>query len=292
VNCFTLGNISANAESNNKAIVGGLTGMSGGTNISCYTYGNVESLITTIDVGGINGRNAGISLDYECYYNGSAVYKTAGKELTEKAASGTVVGGELKTASKTAAEMASDEFTKALNANKENMPKILEDVSAYLDDMMSNNKEGLSHLLFYTNDGTDLNSWSKGDKAPVFASGNSNTEAVDDKDNIASDEQLCSWVVNDYQRKNKVTDTSASIKRTADGDRVITITDSKGNVLDKYTVDPKTGKGVNSANEAVDLPQTGINSMYTLFGILGAFMMIGLGIICIKDSMKVRRREE
>ncbi|WP_295079645.1 FMN-binding protein [Ruminococcus sp.] len=92
--------------------------------------------------------------------------------------------------------------------------------------------------------------------------------------------------------KNKVTDTSASIKRTADGDREITITDSKGNVLDKYTVDPQTGKGVNSANEAVDLPQTGINSMYKLFIIFGAFMMIGLGILCIKGSMTARRREE
>lgn len=92
--------------------------------------------------------------------------------------------------------------------------------------------------------------------------------------------------------KNKVTDTSASIKRTADGDSEITITDSKGNVLDKYTVDPQTGKGVNSANEAVDLPQTGINSMYKLFIIFGAFMMIGLGILCIKGSMTARRREE
>ncbi|MCR4794329.1 MAG: LPXTG cell wall anchor domain-containing protein [Ruminococcus sp.] len=234
VNCYTFGNITANAESNNKAMVGGLTGMSGGTNINCYTYGNVESLITTVDVGGINGRNAGISLDYECYYNGSAVYKTAGKEITEKSASGTVVGGELKTSSKTAAEMASDEFTEALNANKENMPKILEDVSAYLDDMMSNNKEGLSHLLFYTNDGTDLNSWSKGDKSPEFASENSNTE----------------------------------------------------------TVDPETGKDVNSANEAGDLPQTGINSMYKLFTILGAFMMIVIGAFAVKSSGAVRRRED
>lgn len=189
-----------------------------------------------------------------------------------------------------AANGASDEFVKALNANKENMPKILEDVSAYLDDMMSNNKEGLSHLLFYTNDGTDLNIWSKGDKAPVFSS--EEVAEPDDKDNIASDEQLCSWANKDYQSKNKVTDTNASIKSTADGDREITITDSKGNVLDKYTIDPKTGKGVNSANEAVDLPQTGINSMYKLFTILGAFIMIGLGIICIKGSMKVRRREE
>ena len=80
---------------------------------------------------------------------------------------------------------------------------------------------------------------------------------------------LCSWAVNDYQSKKKVTDTSASKKRDSDGEREITITNSKGKVLDKYTVYPKTGKGVNSANEAVDLPQTGTNSMYRLFIILG-----------------------
>jgi len=290
VNCFTLGNISANAESNNKAIVGGLTGMSGGTNINCYTYGNVESLITTIDVGGINGRNAGISLDYECYYNGSAVYKTAGKEIAEKAASGTVVGGELKTASKTAAEMASDEFTAALNANKANMPDILKEVSAYLDDMMSNNKEGLSHLLFYTKDGTDLNSWSKGEKAPVFVP--ENAVLPDEKDNIASYEELCDWANKDYQNRNKTADTSASIKPGTDGNIEVTITDTTDKVLDKYTIDPKTGKGVNSADEAVDLPQTGNNSLTNILIVTIAFVMLGLGLICIKLSMTIRRKEE
>lgn len=293
VNCFTLGNISANAESNNKAIVGGLTGMSGGTNINCYTYGNVESLITTIDVGGINGRNAGISLDYECYYNGSAVYKTAGKELDKKAASGTVVGGELKTASKTAAEMASDEFSAALNANKANMPAILKEVSAYLDDMMSNNKEGLSHLLFYTKDGTDLNSWSKGEKSPVFTAENSSETKTDDgKSNIASDEVLGSWALKDYLRKNNVGGTDITIKHSSDGNREITIYDSKGNELEKYTVDPKNGKGTTSSNEVVDLPQTGNNSLTHIIIMSIAMTMLGLGIICLKSSMKIRRKEE
>lgn len=290
VNCFTLGNISTNAESNNKAIVGGLTGMSGGTNINCYTYGNVESLITTIDVGGINGRNAGISLDYECYYNGSAVYKTAGKELAEKAASGTVVGGELKTGLKTAAEMASEEFAATLNANKANMPDILKDVSAYLDDMMSNNKEGLSHLLFYTNDGTDLNSWIKGEKSPVYAV-ESVTEPIE-KNNIASDDELCDWARNDYQTKNNVKYTNATMNIDDKRDYEITITDSKGKVLDKYTVDPETGKGTNSENEAVDLPQTGNNSLTNILIITIAFVMLGLGLICIKFSKNASRKEE
>ena len=144
--------------------------MSGGTNINCYTYGNIESRVTTVDIGGINGRIAGIAVDYECYYNGSAVHKTAGKEMTEKKASGTVVGEEIRTYSGTAAEMASAGFADTLNNNKAGMSEILKDVSTYLEDMTENNKEGLSHFLFYTGDGSDLNTWVKGETSPVFGS--------------------------------------------------------------------------------------------------------------------------
>ena len=168
INCYTLGDICADAESNNKATVGGLTGMSGGTNINCYTYGNVESLVTTVDVGGINGRIAGIAVDYDCCYNADASQKIAGKNVSEKKASGTVVGEEKNTYSVSADKMASDKFAKYLNNNKINMSGILKDVSKYLEDMTENNKEGLSHFLFYTGDGSDLNTWTKGRTSPVF----------------------------------------------------------------------------------------------------------------------------
>ena len=291
VNCCALGSITANAESNNKVMAGGLTGMSGGTNISCFTYGDVASLVTTVDVGGINGRNAGIALDYECYYNGSAVYKIAGKEVKEKKASGTVVGGEMKTSSKTAEEMASGSFAEALNANKAAMPDVLKEVSAYLEDMTSNNKEGLSHLLFYTNDGTDLNSWDKGEKAPVFSSENS-SKGSSEKEKTFSDAELCSWANKDYLKKDHSVDTGASIRSISDGNREITITDSTGKVLDKYTVDPKTGKGTNSAGEMVDLPQTGCNSMTNLLAVFGALAMIVFGAFAVKASGVLRRRED
>lgn len=168
VNCYTLGDICADAESNNKATVGGLTGMSGGANINCYTYGNVESFVTTVDVGGINGRIAGIAVDYDCCYNGDASQKIAGKNVAAKKASGTVVGEEINTYSVSAEKMASDKFVKYLNDNKANMSAILKDVSTYLEDMTENNKEGLSHFLFYTGDGSDLNTWTKGRTSPVF----------------------------------------------------------------------------------------------------------------------------
>ena len=312
VNCYTLGNISANAESNNKAMVGGLTGMSGGTNISCYTYGNIESLITTVDVGGINGRSVGIAADCECYFNSSAVYKTAGKEITETSASGTLVGGEIRTSSKTSEEMASKDFADILNANKADMTKILQEVSAYLEDMTENNKEGLSHLLFYTNDGTDLNTWVKSDTAPVFGieeTTEPTTEETTESDttepiteettesstetvNIASDEELCNWAKNDYQKKNGTSDTTAAISEKNNGDYEITITDKSGKILDQYTIDPKTGTGVNTAGETVNLPQTGNNASGTAAAAASAAALTVLGAFAVIKSGVFRRKEE
>ena len=286
-NCYTLGNISANAESNNKAMVGGLTGMSGGTNINCYTRGNVESLITTVDIGGINGRSAGIAADHCCFFNSSADYKAAGKEISEKKASGTLVGGEIKVSSMTAEEMASKEFADTLNANKKNMTAVLGEVSAYLEDMTENNKEGLSHQLFYTNDGSDLNSWVMGESSPEFGE-----EIIEEKPDIASDEELCEWAEKDYQKKNGVKYTNAVISSDENGRRVITISDKSGKVLDKYTIDPKTGKGSDSDGEAVDLPQTGNNSMTNLFILLGAIMSVIMGAFAIRASGVIRRRED
>lgn len=157
--------------------------------------------------------------------------------------------------------------------------------------MTSNNKEGLSHLLFYTNDGTDLNSWGKGEKAPVFSSENS-SKGSSEKEKTFSDAELCSWANKDYLKKDHSVDTGASIRSISDGNREITITDSTGKVLDKYTVDPKTGKGTNSAGETVDLPQTGCNSMTNLLAVFGALAMIVFGAFAVKASGVLRRRED
>ena len=319
VNCCTLGNITADAESNNKAMVGGLTGMSGGTNINCYTYGNVESLITTVDVGGINGRSAGIAADCDCYFNSSAVYRIAGKEIAEKSASGTLVGGEIRTSSKTAEEMASKDFADVLNANKADMTKILEEVSAYLEDMTQNNKEGLSHLLFYTNDGTDLNAWVKGDTAPVFgteditepstepateeatepateetteSASEEATEPSQEESNITSDAHLYNWVKNDYQSRTGISDTNATMTRKDNHNYEITLTDKSGKVLDQYTIDPKTGTGVNAAGEEVNLPQTGNNASGTAAAAASAAALTVLGAFAVIKSGIFRRKEE
>ena len=288
VNCYTLGNITANAESNNKATVGGLTGMSGGTNINCFTYGNVESLITTVDVGGVNGRCAGIGVDYGCSFNSSASHKNAGKEIAEKAVSGTKVGEEIKCAGKTSDEMASKDFEDTLNANRTDMTAVLKEVSTYLEDMTENNKEGLSHFLFYTGDGSDLNTWAASDKTPVF--GAEEPVKVDESKWVASGSELCEWAVKDYQNKNGASDAIAEITSSKDSSVEITVKDSNGEVLDKYVVDPETGKGVNSSNESVNLPQTGNNSVKDLFTVIGAFMLMMTGLFAVKAGGLFRRK--
>ncbi|MBQ6039875.1 MAG: LPXTG cell wall anchor domain-containing protein [Oscillospiraceae bacterium] len=155
------------------------------------------------------------------------------------------------------------------------MTEILKDVSTYLEDMTEHNKEGLSHFLFYTNDGSDLNSWKQGTLAPVF--GTEEIIPVDKSNHIASDEELCSWAKHDYESKNGVTGTNASLLVKEDGTYEITITDKESKVLDTYTIDPKTGVGVDAENAEVNLPQTGNNSAAGMLAVMGALAMIGFG---------------
>ncbi len=52
------------------------------------------------------------------------------------------------------------------------------------------------------------------------------------------------------------------------------------------------GTGTNSADEAVDLPQTGNNSMTDLLMVLSAVMSAVIGVFAVKISGIVRRRED
>lgn len=42
---------------------------------NCYAAGDIVSLKTTTDVGGLNGRSGGISVDDNCYFNSEALQK-------------------------------------------------------------------------------------------------------------------------------------------------------------------------------------------------------------------------
>lgn len=109
--------------------------------------------------------------------------------------------------------------------------------------------------------------------------------------NIASDDDLCSWAVNDYQSKTGITASNAELTIDSDGMYVITLLDESATLLDSYTIDPETGIGTNSADEEVNLPQTGINALNNVLIVLGSIMLIAMGFCITKASGVIRRKE-
>ena len=118
------------------------------------------------------------------------------------------------------------------------------------------------------------------------------TPSVNDN-HIASDDDLRNWAINDYKNKNKngQTNISAEITSKSNDTYEITLRDKDGNTVDVYTIDPVTGSGSNSANEDVDLPQTGSNSMKNWMILLGAFILIMCGWFSVRSSGFIRRKE-
>ena len=109
--------------------------------------------------------------------------------------------------------------------------------------------------------------------------------------NIA-DEDLCSWAINDYQKKAGIVPANAEITARSEETCEITLTDENGNVLDVYTVDPKTGTGTDSSNAEVNLPQTGNNSMTNWLLCVGAALFMAFGFGAVKASGILKRKED
>lgn len=103
-----------------------------------------------------------------------------------------------------------------------------------------------------------------------------------------SEKQLCKWASKDYEKKNDSVVANAEITSSDDEKCEITLKDYEGNVLDVYTVDPATGEGTNSADEAVDLPQTGKNSPKTAAAAACAALLVISGGLAMYRS----RRDE
>ena len=103
---------------------------------------------------------------------------------------------------------------------------------------------------------------------------------------IASDEELCDWVVKDYEHKNGIAPANAEIEYIAEGTAVIMLTDVEGNVLDIYTIDPTTGIGKASDGGTVDLPQTGYSNTYKVIIGFAILMTMGGTVIVAKSRRK------
>ena len=109
--------------------------------------------------------------------------------------------------------------------------------------------------------------------------------------NIADDD-LCSWALNDYLKKTGVIAVNAEITARSENAYEITLTDLNGNVLDVYTVDPKTGTGTDSSNAEVNLPQTGNNAMTNWLLCVGAALFMAFGFGAVKASGIFKRKED
>ena len=98
--------------------------------------------------------------------------------------------------------------------------------------------------------------------------------------------QLGDLAENDYSSINGINPADSVTKDNRDGTYSIELMDEKGNVIDVYTIDPESGKGTNSKNETVDLPQTGNNSLKTVISICIAISFLLFGIYAMKKSFK------
>lgn len=129
VNSYALGDVTGNSENNNKVHIGGLTGQAGAVQLNCYAKGDVVSLKTTSDVGGLNGRSAAISADYNCYYNTDAVQKNGDTVNETNVAVGVNANDKamVKAEGKSSSELSQKSFADLLNNNQKEIDQLLSD---------------------------------------------------------------------------------------------------------------------------------------------------------------------
>ena len=102
--------------------------------------------------------------------------------------------------------------------------------------------------------------------------------------------ELSNWSENDYYQKTGVEPYRSEYIENSNGTLTITLYDEQGDVLDIYTVHPKTGIGFNSDGDNVDLPQTGNNSLLPLLIVIGSLLMVLTGAYIISTSGALHRK--
>ena len=104
---------------------------------------------------------------------------------------------------------------------------------------------------------------------------------------VFSDEDLKEMAINDYKQFTNKAIGGAKTSHNDDGTVSIAIEDADGKVVETYTVFPESGKGTTSNGQAVDLPQTGNNSVKNVaaaavamaFTLTGAYAMTKSGVL-------------
>ena len=108
-----------------------------------------------------------------------------------------------------------------------------------------------------------------------------------------SKDELQKMAAKDYEEKTGIKPADTHSMTNAGGSVTVVFTDEKGEDFDAYTVDPDTGVGEKfSDGSAVNLPQTGVNSIALAGTLAGASAVTLLGVGAVIMSGKLRRKEE
>ena len=167
VNCYTLGNVTGFSTNPSKVYLGGLAGQGGGIHLNCYSAGDVVSRQVTGDVGILNGRSAGISVQYNSYFNTDALLKQGDTVIAPAKAVGTITTNatEINVVSKTAAELKSEAFAAQLNSNI-----TASSLNAAIDEILKalsgQDGRGFTQQNYY--EGNKLLSWTVKNNTVVF----------------------------------------------------------------------------------------------------------------------------
>lgn len=105
-------------------------------------------------------------------------------------------------------------------------------------------------------------------------------------------EELAEMSANDYELKTGSAPADASARIDQDSNVVVIIQDETGEIADKYTIDSKTGCGVDMNGEEVNLPQTGINTPSDAVAAAAALIMTLIGAGAITGSGVLRRKKD
>lgn len=162
-------NISATGivDGGDLAEVGGLAGQGGGIHLNCYSAGDVVSRQVTGDVGILNGRSAGISVQYNSYFNTDAVLKQGDTVIAPAKAVGTITTNatEINVVGKTAAELKSEAFAAQLNRNI-TASSLNAAIEKILEALTNQSGNGFTQQNYY--EGNQLLSWTVRNNTVVF----------------------------------------------------------------------------------------------------------------------------
>ena len=108
-----------------------------------------------------------------------------------------------------------------------------------------------------------------------------------------STDELQEMAAKDYEERTGIKPVSTHSMTNAGGSVTVVFTDENGEDFDAYTLDPDTGVGEKfSDGSAVNLPQTGVNSLALAGALAGASALTLLGVGAVIASGKLRKKEE